>query len=138
MHGINEHHGVSAGDAALREVGARIEAQVRASDAAAHLGSDAFAILLPATAPALAAPLVERILVAVRAAPVSLGPDLSVPVTVSIGIAGADVGTTADGDRKAAADQWLAEAETALHRAKRAGGDRAALNSDGVTAAAGR
>jgi diguanylate cyclase (GGDEF)-like protein len=137
LRGINEQHGVSAGDAALSEVGARIEAQVRASDAAAHLGSDSFAILLPATAPALAAPLVERILATVRFAPVPLGPDLAVPVTVSIGIAGADVGTP-EGDRKAAADQWLAEAETAMHRAKRAGGDRAVLSSYGVTATAGK
>ena len=101
---------------------ARIESQVRASDAAAHLGSDAFAILLPGTTPQQALPLAGRVLATVRAAPVHVAPGVSLPVTVSIGIAG--TGTLTGDDRKAAANQWLAEAEAALHGAKRAGGDR--------------
>ena len=122
MQAINQTHGISAGDNVLRELSARIESQVRASDAAAHLGSDAFAILLPGTTPQQALPLAGRVLAAVRAAPVHVAPGVSLPVTVSIGIAG--TGTLTGDDRKAAANQWLAEAEAALHGAKRAGGDR--------------
>jgi diguanylate cyclase (GGDEF)-like protein len=121
MQAINERHGVPAGDHALREVGARIESQVRASDSWAHHGSDAFVILLPGTAPLDAVPLAQRILATMRAAPV-LAAAVELPLTVSIGIAGS--GTSGRDDRKAAASLWLAEAEGALHRAKRAGGDR--------------
>ena len=73
MQAINQTHGISAGDNVLRELSARIESQVRASDAAAHLGSDAFAILLPGTTPQQALPLAGRVLAAVRAAPVHVG-----------------------------------------------------------------
>jgi diguanylate cyclase (GGDEF)-like protein len=122
MQAINERHGIAAGDDALREVGARIESQVRASDSWAHYGSDAFVILLPGTAPPEAVPLAKRILATVRANPVVVAAGVELPLTVAIGIAGS--GTLGRDDRKAAANQWFAEAEGALHRAKRAGGNR--------------
>jgi diguanylate cyclase (GGDEF)-like protein len=136
LRGVNERHGLPAGDRALHEVGARLESQVRSSDSMAHLGGDQFAVLLPATAAAQAVPLVERILAVVRASPVELGPGIAAALTVSIGIASAPAG--AIGDRKAAADQWLAEAESALHRAKRSGGDGWEISSAGATSAPGK
>jgi len=122
MQAVNERHGIAAGDNALRELAARIESQVRASDSWAHHGSDAFVVLMPGTTPNDAQPLAERILAAVRAAPVIVAPGIALPITVSIGIAG--TGALQLDARKAAANQWLAEAEAALHGAKRAGGDR--------------
>jgi diguanylate cyclase (GGDEF)-like protein len=136
LQAVNEHHGISAGDNALVELGARIESQVRASDAAAHLGSDSFALLLPETSPIEARPLAERILAAVRSAPVAIAPGVALPLTVSIGIAG--TGMAPEDDRKAAANQWLAEAEAALHGAKRDGGDRWLISRGDATAAAGK
>ena len=133
---INERHGLPAGDRALRELGSRIESQVRSSDSTAHLGSDEFAVLLPSTSAELAVPLAERIHAAVRAAPVELAPGIVEAISVSIGIA--SVPGVAEEDGKAAADQWLAEAEAALHRAKRSGGDRHELSSAAGTSAAGR
>jgi diguanylate cyclase (GGDEF)-like protein len=133
---VNERHGLPAGDRALLELGSRIESQVRSSDSTAHLGSDQFAVLLPLTSAALAVPLAERIHAAVHAAPFELAPGVVEAMSVSIGIASAAAGMVDDG--KAAADQWLAEAEGALHRAKRRGGDCYEISSAAGTSAAGR
>jgi diguanylate cyclase (GGDEF)-like protein len=132
LRAVNERYGVPAGDTALRELGARIESQVRASDATAHLGSDAFGILLPATSPAQALPLVNRIMAAVRAVPVTLAPGLAVPLTVAIGIAA--LGASDTDDRKAVANQGLAAAEGALHAAKREGGNCCVISRGDATA----
>ena len=122
---LNERRGVAAGDAVLFEVGSIIEAQVRASDSFAHLGDDEFAVLLPATPPQFATRLAERILAAVRAAPIVMTPGKLEVVRVSVGIAGLDPAALVAGmDRQATADEWLSRADAALHQAKRAGGDR--------------
>ena len=122
---LNERRGVAAGDAVLFEVGSIIEAQARASDSFAHLGDDEFAVLLPATPPQFATRLAERILAAVRAAPIVTTPGKLEEVRVSVGIAGLDPAALVAGmDRKATADEWLSRAYAALHQAKRAGGDR--------------
>ncbi len=134
---VNERHGVTAGDRVLQEIGARVEAQVRSSDAFAHLGDDEFAVILPATAASLAVPLAERILGALRASPVAVDPSL--PMSVSIGIAGLEpTRLEANTDRKAVADQWLANARAALHEVKRAGGDGRALSSADAASAPGK
>jgi len=134
---VNERHGVTTGDRVLQEIGARIEAQVRASDAFAHLGDDEFAVILPATPASLAAPLAERILAALRASPVLAEPP--VRLSVSIGIAGLEpTRLDTSTDRKAVGDQWLANARAALHEAKRAGGDGHALSSADAASAPGK
>jgi diguanylate cyclase (GGDEF)-like protein len=123
--GLNEKHGVAAGDAVLFEVGSIIEGQVRASDSFAHIGDDEFAAMLPATPPQCATRLAERILAAVRTAPIVTAPGRLEEVRVSIGIAGLDPAALVAGmDRKSIADEWLSRAQAALHQAKRAGGDR--------------
>jgi diguanylate cyclase (GGDEF)-like protein len=122
---LNDREGVAAGDAALYEVGTLIEAQIRASDSFSHLGEDEFAALLPATSPLHASRLAERILSAVRAAPVEPLPGRESPLRISIGIAGLDPsGLVSGADTKATADEWIARARAALYQAKLAGGDR--------------
>lgn len=122
---INDRLGVTVGDAAVFEIGSVIEAQVRASDSFAHIGEDEFAALLPVTTPIAAVHLAERILSAVRATRFHAPQFGEHPLKVSIGIAGIDPSSLRTGrDRKATADEWLARAHSALHQAKRAGGDR--------------
>lgn len=122
LQALNEEDGQIAGDRALREIAARIESQVRASDTAARLGSDGFVVLLPATDARRAVPLAERVLAAIRAAPFEARRGVSRQLRVSIGIA--DGRPEPGEDRKAFSDQLLASALAALHRAKKAGGDR--------------
>lgn len=117
---VNEELGQPAGDAALRDLAGRIEAQVRASDAAARIGSDEFAVLLPSTDATHAVPLAERILAAVAAAPVDVGGGRGRSITVSIGIAALAAGVQAD--RKTLSDQLVVDAVAALHRVKQRGG----------------
>jgi diguanylate cyclase (GGDEF)-like protein len=135
---LNEALGTPAGDAALLEVGQRIEGQVRGSDAFAHLGEDEFAVLLPATPVAGAVVLAVRILAAIRSTAAEFG-SARFPLRVSVGIAGFEPAAAMEGlERKAAADAWLAEAQATLHRAKRDGGDRYAVSSAGAASAPGR
>lgn len=122
LQALNDELGYGAGDRALAEIAARIESQVRASDAAARAGSDAFVVILPATEAALAKPLAERILAAVRSSPVETGRGEARDLRVSIGIAACS--PQPGQDRKMLSDQLLADATAALHRAKQAGGDR--------------
>jgi two-component system cell cycle response regulator len=122
LQALNDDLGYGAGDRALQELASRIESQVRSSDATARIGSDAFGVVLPATDAAMAVPLAERILAAVRSAPVDTGLGTLRELRVSIGIAGCR--PQPGQDRKMLGDQLVADAVAALHRAKRAGGDR--------------
>jgi diguanylate cyclase (GGDEF)-like protein len=117
---VNDRHGQPAGDLALREIAGRIESQVRASDATARIGSDEFGVVLPSTDGPQAVPLARRILAAVSRNPVGLGNGIELPLTVSMGIAAFEPARNAD--RKALADQLVAIAIAAMHRAKERGG----------------
>lgn len=128
---VNDGSGHLGGDEALREVAARIEGQVRASDTAARFGGDEFAVLLPGTTTVEARRLAERIRAAVAATPVEAAAGVSLRVTVSIGLAGFPA-PRADGDLKALAEQLLAEADAALYRAKAAGRDRVEAHDSGA------
>jgi diguanylate cyclase (GGDEF)-like protein len=117
---VNDRYGQPAGDLALREIAARIESQVRASDATARIGSDEFGIVLPSTDGSQAVPLAQRILAAVSGGPVAVGDGIELPLTVSMGIASSE--PARDSDRKALADHLVASAIAAVHRAKERGG----------------
>lgn len=117
---INDGCGHLGGDAVIREVAQRIDAQVRTSDVAARFGGDEFVVLLPGTEMADAQRLAGRIMRAVGSTPVDPGNGTTKTVTLSIGIA-ALAPSQADEDLKALADQLLAEADAALYRAKAAG-----------------
>lgn len=126
LQSVNDELGYGAGDRALQELAARIESQVRASDTAARIGSDAFAVVLPGTEAPLAAPLAQRILAAVRSGAVDTGAGQTRELRVSIGVAGCR--PQPGQDRKSISDQLLADAVAALHRAKRGGGDRCEIS----------
>jgi len=127
LQSLNDELGHGAGDRVLQELAERIESQVRASDTAGRLGSDAFAVVLPATDAIQAAPLAQRILAAVRGAPVDTGTGQLRELRVSIGVAACRPQPAQD--RKNLADQIVADAVAALHRAKQAGGDRCEILS---------
>jgi two-component system cell cycle response regulator len=123
---INDQHGHLAGDMALREAAQRVDAHLRGSDAAARFGGDEFVVLAPDTTPDRAAVLAERIRVAVCDPPLELPDGARVTLTVSIGIAGIRLSRD-EADLKAASERLLAEADSALYRAKQRGRNRVEL-----------
>jgi diguanylate cyclase (GGDEF)-like protein len=78
---INDEHGHDRGDEVLRRIGEVLEQRLRATDLAARIGGDEFALLLPDTDAAHAAPLLRSLRTAITTATVARG----LPVTVSVG-----------------------------------------------------
>lgn len=123
---INDQHGHLAGDMALREAAQRVDAHIRGSDAAARFGGDEFVVLAPGITPQQAAVLAERIRKAVCGTPLEIPSGVKLSMTVSIGVAGIELARD-ETDMKAAAERLLAEADSALYRAKQAGRNRVEL-----------
>jgi diguanylate cyclase (GGDEF)-like protein len=126
---VNDRFGHAAGDRVLREIAQRVESQVRATDVTARYGGEEFTILLPDTSVDSAALLAERIRHAVSATPFDVGDGQSLTVTASIGIASASP-QRVDADLKTVGESLIARADVAMYRAKSAGRDRIALNTD--------
>jgi diguanylate cyclase (GGDEF)-like protein len=120
---VNDAWGHAAGDAVLRELALRIEAQVRASDVAARYGGEEFVVLLPNTLVESATLLAERIRTAISQTPFDLPDGETATVTVSIGISEVHPGPD-DDDLKTLGDSLIARADVALYAAKSAGRDR--------------
>ncbi len=110
MKQINDAHGHSAGDVAIRHVAAALVALSRDNDTAARLGGEEFALLLAGATEASAGAAAERLRQAVCDTPVEhVG-----PVTISIGVAACPAHATTERTLYAASD-------AALYRAKDAG-----------------
>jgi diguanylate cyclase (GGDEF)-like protein len=124
---INDRHGHLAGDTALREAAQRVDAHIRGSDAAARFGGDEFVVLAPGISPEQAAALAERIRAAVCESPLEISPGVEVGMTVSIGVAGTQLARD-ETDLKSAAERLLADADSALYRAKQQGRNRVELS----------
>jgi diguanylate cyclase (GGDEF)-like protein len=120
---VNDTVGHQGGDDVLRETSARIKAELRISDALARFGGEEFVVLLVDTDQDNAAIVADRIRASIADRPVALNDGQPVKVTVSIGVAGLD-----DVDGGQAVDvvamQLLAQADSALYRAKEAGRNR--------------
>lgn len=115
---INDTWGHEVGDDVLKEVARRWSTQVRSSDMLARLGGEEFTAVLGRTHPKSAVLVAEKIRMATEREPVKITRDgevISVPVTVSIGIATAD--QIEDTDLK----QVYRAADEALYEAKHSG-----------------
>jgi len=112
---INTALGHVAGDRALRLVAMSLQAQTRDYDVASRFGGDEFCVLLPETALDGALRVAERIRADVEAS----GTGAGLALTVSIGVAGLETGTTAEG--------LVLEADRAAYRAKSGGRNAVAL-----------
>ena len=125
---INDGYGHLAGDNALREIAHRVEAQIRSMDTAARFGGDELAILVPDATAAEAARLAERIREVVAGVPFVLTPQIERSLTVSVGVASIAPGRH-ETDLKTVADRLLADADSALYRAKALGRNRVQVGS---------
>ncbi|MFN2588909.1 MAG: diguanylate cyclase domain-containing protein [Actinomycetota bacterium] len=108
---VNELHGLAAGDALLAEIRSALSGTLRVSDSLYRYGGDEFAIVLPDTDLPTAAVVAERCRDAVAALRWLAG-----RATISIGVAELQSGH--------AAQDLVARAQSALHRAKESGGNQ--------------
>ncbi len=119
----NDTYGHQGGDECLRQVAAAMTNVVkRASDCVARYGGEEFAVLLPATDPAGASIVAERIRAAVETLKLPHNASkIADHVTVSIGAASLLVGN------EGLSAGLVAAADAALYRAKHAGRNRVVL-----------
>ena len=113
---INDQHGHATGDAVLRNFALAVSDPLRASDLAARIGGEEFAVLLPDTGPEGAEQAARRILETVRAQHLP-AEGAAIRYTVSIGTASLQA-------RDDSYDSLLSRADHALYEAKAAGRDR--------------
>jgi two-component system cell cycle response regulator len=130
---INDEYGHLAGDAVLREVAQRIDDEMRLSDTGARFGGDEFAIVLPHGSLAEGEKVATRVLDAVRGQPIVVAAQRTEIVTLSIGVA--SVCPASDGQRNFGelAEKLIAEADTALYRAKSGGRNRVEISQNVIT-----
>jgi len=115
---INDSYGHDAGDDVLRDFALRIKRSIRGIDLASRCGGEEFIIVMPETDITVAAMVAERLRRRIAAEPfvISQG-GRSIPVTLSIGIAGLR-------GRDDTAASLIKRADQALYRAKRDGRNR--------------
>lgn len=114
---VNDGIGHGAGDSILLQLGERIRANVRDTDTVGRFGGDEFIVICEDLGVAESLGMAERIRTATRAGFQLEG--RTIYLNVSIGIARAEAGDTAD--------TLLSSADTAMYAAKAAGGDRAEI-----------
>jgi diguanylate cyclase (GGDEF)-like protein len=133
---INDTYGHLVGDQVLKEIARMLTSQLRDYDVAGRFGGEEFSLLLPQIRSVDAIRLAERIRSKIAAmsiiAPGTAGGE-RVQVTVSIGVAALDPGTT----RTYA--QLMSAADAALYRAKGSGRDQVQMISTtrGLSAVSG-
>ncbi len=110
---INDSLGHKAGDAVLKSVAQRMQAQLRPADTIARLGGDEFVLVLPDwPAGSLSLGLVQRMMDAVRAPYAANGNAILISCSVGIAVYPGDAST---------AELLVERADVAMYRAKEAG-----------------
>ena len=117
---INDHFGHLAGNAALKHAAGLLRSFVRETDFAGRYGGDEFMVLLPETPKHIAERLAAEIQALIGATPLRVE-GRTLPLTVSLGMASfpRDART---------AESLMAEADSAMYNAKRAGRNRVCVS----------
>ena len=111
---INDTHGHQFGDVVLRGVADLFRMNLRQTDVVGRYGGEEFMIVLPETGPEVASEVAEKLRLLVQRRRFQVGPDLSVTVTISIGIAGGQGKTLR-------AESLVRDADQAMYAAKSLG-----------------
>ena len=121
---VNDSVGHQGGDEVLREVAARIKAELRLSDALGRFGGEEFVVLLIDANLDSARQVAQRILDGIAGTPVTLTNGERLGISVSIGVATLD-NFERDHAIEGVAQTLVAQADTALYQAKQGGRNRA-------------
>jgi diguanylate cyclase (GGDEF)-like protein/PAS domain S-box-containing protein len=114
---IHDSQGLAIGDAVLRAVGERCQAQLRPHDVLGRIGGEMFAVLLPGATRTVANAVAERLRASLAATPVRAGQAM-IGISASFGVA---VFASSD---DSSGEQILTRAERCMHEARDAGGNR--------------
>ncbi len=115
---VNDTYGHDAGDDVLREFANRIRSTVRGADLACRYGGEEFVVVMPDTAPEVAAVVAERLRLAIETAPFLLkSSGHALEVTASFGISSRGTSVLTPG-------QLMKQADQALYEAKNGGRNR--------------
>ena len=117
---VIQRHGAAAAQGLIEAIAHVLAERLRPNDTLARMGGDEFAAVLHAATPPLIQSLADGLCAAVREQSHATGTN-RIPATISIGAAFFDAGTQTH-------DEALRAADTALHEAKVAGGDRAIVH----------
>jgi diguanylate cyclase (GGDEF)-like protein len=120
---VNDSVGHQGGDEVLREVAARIKAELRLSDALGRFGGEEFVVLLIDADLESATIVAQRIRAGIADAPFRLSSGELLPISVSIGVATLD-DFERDHAIEGVAQELVAHADTALYQAKERGRNR--------------
>jgi len=121
---VNDQYGHEAGDQVLQAVSEVMIQVVRLGDVVARYGGEEFVIMLPGAGMTQAQETAERIRVAVENSTTELDNNISVNVTVSIGLASIVPEKNTIADAAEISEQILNRADRALMRAKTTGRNR--------------
>jgi diguanylate cyclase (GGDEF)-like protein/PAS domain S-box-containing protein len=113
---INDRWGHANGDKALRHFAAVLSNHLRETDVAGRVGGEEFAVMLPACSFTQAVAFARRLQKHLDEAPLREG-DLSITVTISVGVAVMDASD-------ASAEDSIVRSDRALYRAKNGGRNR--------------
>ncbi|MFA5912463.1 MAG: GGDEF domain-containing protein [Burkholderiales bacterium] len=113
---VNDNYGHLVGDQVLRRIADTLRASLRGHDVLGRYGGEEFALLMPGADTAAAMTGTERVRLAVGERPIRVG-EVSIPVTISAGVA-------AFGVNGSDWESLLRSADAALYEAKRGGRNR--------------
>lgn len=124
---INDSHGHLAGDAVLREVSRRLQAQTLSGDSVGRYGGEEFLFVLYPCSAEEVVKAAERFRRAIAEAPVVIGGDVpkDIKVTISLGT------SSAVGQEDARMEALLKQADDALYYSKASGRNRVTAGHNG-------
>jgi len=114
---VNDTFGHDVGDAVLKEFATRLQRNIRGVDLACRYGGEEFVVVMPDTDMRQALGVAERVRSAMAEQGFAAGPDQTINITVSAGLA------TNDRENDTP-ESVLKRADVALYRAKRTGRNR--------------